>query len=205
MVTIARLSSKKSMERPPRRSGAKLYNALSEFAAIVIKTMKKPSVYLDTSIFSAFWHESPDVSMLARRFHTREWWDLERRHFALWASAFAETELRAGRFPRQPECLKMVKRLRYLPATTAIRDLIEEIVQGRIVPPSKRADAAHLATAAVHGMDFLLTWNYPHMANPVVQRRFEELCGEFSLIAPLMVSPESIPQVRFGQAIRRTR
>jgi hypothetical protein len=55
----------------------------------------------------------------------------------------------------------MVKRLRYLPTTTAIRDLIEEIVQG-----------------------------------------FEELCDELSLVAPLMVSPESIPQARFGQAIR---
>src|ERR1700687_686946 len=69
-----------------RRSGEKLYNALSRLAAIVIKTMKKPSIYIDTSIISAFWHESPDVSMLARRFHTREWWNLERRHFTLWAS-----------------------------------------------------------------------------------------------------------------------
>src|SRR5437868_3525568 len=117
-------------------SGKKLYNALSGFAPTVIKAMKKPSIYLDTSIISAFWHESPDVSMLARRFHTREWWDLERRHFGLWTSAFGEMELRAGRFPKQSECLKMVKRLRYLPITTANRDLIEEIVQGGVVPLS---------------------------------------------------------------------
>ncbi len=38
--------------------------------------MKKPTVYLDTSIISAFWYEGPDVAMLARRLHTREWWDL---------------------------------------------------------------------------------------------------------------------------------
>ncbi len=45
--------------------------------------MKKPTVYLDTSIISAFWFEGADVPMLARRLHTREWWDLERRNFEI--------------------------------------------------------------------------------------------------------------------------
>jgi hypothetical protein len=53
-------------------------------------------------------------------------------------------------------------------------------------------------------MDFLLIWNYAHMANPIVQANFEKLCGDLGLVAPLMVSPESIPQVRFGQSIRRS-
>jgi hypothetical protein len=167
--------------------------------------MHKPSVYLDTSIISAFWYEAADVSMLARRLHTREWWDMERQHFDLWASAFGETELRAGTFRRQSECLKMVRRLKYLPYSTEVRDLIQEIVRRGIVPPTKPVDAAHLATAAVHGIDYLLTWNYAHMANPVVQQRLEEVCNELSLVAPLMVSPESVPQVRFGKSIRRIR
>jgi hypothetical protein len=61
--------------------------------------MKKPTVYLDTSIISAFWYEGADVAMLARRLHTREWWDLERDNFDIWTSAFADAELRAGAFP----------------------------------------------------------------------------------------------------------
>jgi hypothetical protein len=165
--------------------------------------MKKPALYLETSTISAFWYEGADVAMLARRLRTREWWDLERRHFDLWASGFVESELRAGTFPRQPDCLKMVRRLRYLTVTAAFRDLLEEIVRLRLVPPSKSADAAHLAIAAIHEIDFLLTWNYAHIANPLLQRRLEELCDEWNLVAPLMVSPESIPQVRFGQSIHR--
>jgi len=35
--------------------------------------------------------------MLARRLHTRQWWELERQHCALWTSVASETELRAGR------------------------------------------------------------------------------------------------------------
>jgi len=48
-----------------------------------------------------------------------------------------------------------------------------------------------------------LTWNYADMANRIVQSRLEELCAELNLVAPLLVSPESIPQVHLGQSIRR--
>ena len=166
--------------------------------------MKQPTIYFDTSAISAYWYEGNDVAMLARRIQTREWWDLERRQFGLWTSAFTEAELRAGVFPRQSECVKMVRRLCYLPVTVATRELLDEIQQRRIVPLGKGTDAAHLAISAIHGMDFLLTWNYAHMANPIVQARLEKLCDQQELVAPLMVSPESIPQDRFGQSIWRT-
>ena len=141
--------------------------------------------------------------MLARRFHVREWWD--RRHFELWTSAVAEVELRAGTYHHQDDCLRMVRRLRYLPATSAVRDLKVEIVRLGLVPPTKEADAAHLAMAATHSTDFLLTWNYAHLANAAVQSRLEAVCEGWGLRVPLMVSPESIPQVRFGQSIRKDR
>jgi hypothetical protein len=65
------------------------------------------------------------------------------------------------------------------------------------------ADAAHLAITAAHGIDYLLTWDYAHMADPLVQARFDSLCAAEGVTAPLLVSPESIPQARFGQSIRR--
>jgi hypothetical protein len=167
--------------------------------------VKKPTVYLETSVISAYWYDGIDVAMLARRLHTREWWDLERRQFAMWSSAFSETELRAGTFPRQAECLRMVRRLRYLFVKTSVRDLVAEIIRRKIVPPTKTADAAHLAISTIHGIDYLLTWNYAHLANPVVQARLDQLCEAAERVAPLLVSPESIPQGRFGQSIGRQR
>jgi hypothetical protein len=167
--------------------------------------MKKPTVYLDTSIVSAFWYEGADVAMLARRLHTREWWQLERRKFEIRTSAFSEAELRAGAFSRQSECQRMVRRLIYLRVTAAVKGLAEEIVRLRIVPEKKEVDAAHLAIATLHEMDYLLTWNYAHLANPAVQKRLDKLGRLLERATPLMVSPESIPQIRFGQSIWRSR
>jgi hypothetical protein len=167
--------------------------------------MKRPSLYLDTSVISAFWYVGSNVPMQVRRLRTREWWDLERVHFDLVSSAFTENELRAGTFRRQAECVRMARRLRFLPATFEALRLAEEMLRRGIVPQTKTIDAAHLAVSTTHGSDFLLTWNYAHMANPIVQTQLSTLCDEVGLVAPWMVSPESVPQVRFGQVIRRPR
>jgi hypothetical protein len=165
----------------------------------------KPTLYFDTSIISAYWYEGGDVAMLARRMYTREWWDAERKHFSLWASLFGEAELRAGEYPKQGNCVKMIRRLPYLAVTNEVTDLIDELVERGLVPPTKSGDAQHLAISTSHGIDYLLTWNYAHMANASVQERLNSLCEKKGLTAPFMVSPESIPQERLGQAIRRKR
>jgi len=65
------------------------------------------------------------------------------------------------------------------------------------------ADALQLALAAGHQADYLLTWNYAHLANPVTQAKSERLLLKWQWRSPLLVSPESIPQVRLNQTIRR--
>lgn len=165
--------------------------------------MKKPTVYLDTSILSAYWDKGTSASAQARREKTRDWWDCERHHFELWTSMGAENELRAGRFPHQSECLRMVKRLRYLVIDRTVDDLVDELLALRIVPETRPGDAVQMAVAAAHEMDYLLTWNYAHLANPIAQERLRSVCRKRGLRVPLLVSPESIPSVRLGQTIRR--
>jgi predicted nucleic acid-binding protein len=147
--------------------------------------MKKPTVYLDTSVISAYWYQRSDVSMLARRLRTRDWWKLERRYFQVMASTFVEIELRAGSFPKQSECLKTVRRIRYLPVSNAIDEWVEELLSQSIVPSTKETDAAHLAICCVHEIDYLLTWNYAHLANPVVQAKLEKMCADLRITSPL--------------------
>ena len=72
-----------------------------------------------------------------------------------------------------------------------------------VVPPNKPGDAVQLAFATVHKIDYLLTWNYAHLANLDTQRKLESFCRKQGWRAPFLVSPETIPRQSLGQTIRR--
>ena len=165
--------------------------------------MDKPSVYLDTTIISAYWYDGGDVASFARRLKTRDWWDLERPHFSLWSSAVSEAEFRAGVFRRQAECLSMVQRLKYLPASRLAQTIYDQLLAEDVIPEAKPRDAVQMAMCAAHQLDYLLSWNYAHLANPIAQARLEAICQKLRLRAPLLVSPETIPRVSMGESIRR--
>jgi len=165
--------------------------------------MAKPSVYLDTNIISSYWYVGSDIAGRARRLTTREWWRNEQRHLAIWASAASEDELAAGRFPRQADCLRFVRRLPYLPINAKVRRFAGTLVEAGVVPAEKPGDALQMAVCAVHRIDYLLSWNYAHLVNPVAQQHLETVCRKHGLRAPLLVSPESIPKISLGQTVRR--
>lgn len=165
--------------------------------------MIRPTMYLDTSVFSAYWYAGTNSELLVRRTATREWWDMERQHFQLLSSDFVETELRHGVFRRQGECLKMCRRQKYVAIHQRANHFQAELLREKIIPENKPVDAWHLSLAVTHGCDYLLTWNYSHLANLDVQMRLTKLCERLELPAPWLVSPESVPQVRFGHVVRR--
>ena len=53
-------------------------------------------------------------------------------------------------------------------------------------------DAAHVALAAVHGMDFLLTWNCKHINNAALKRRIEAACAELGFRCPVICTPNEL-------------
>ena len=121
----------------------------------------------------------------------------------MWISATTLNELRAGEFPRQADCVRMARKISRLPINKATYALSHELLETGMLPSSKPGDAMQMAIAATHEIDYLLTWNYAHLCNPVSQAKLDESCRAMQLRAPLIVSPESIPQVRWGQTIRR--
>ena len=165
--------------------------------------MKKPTLNLDTNIVSTLHYDGTDINGLARRMATRDWWDSERRGFELFASVVTEQELGAGVYDSQSACLRLVRRLKYVPITGEIRRLAAVFLDQRLVPPNKPGDAAQLAVAVAHQMDYLLTWNYAHLANPATQARGESIVAKLGFRMPWLVSPDSIPRANLGQTIRR--
>ena len=46
-----------------------------------------------------------------------------------------------------------------------IQTLATNYLHEAVVPPNKILDALHIACAVVHEMDYLVSWNYKHLAN----------------------------------------
>ena len=61
-----------------------------------------------------------------------------------------------------------------------------------LFPANARADANYLATATVGGVDYLLTWNYRHLANAVVLHGLEKFFRERGLLLPRICTPEEL-------------
>ena len=45
---------------------------------------------------------------------------------------------------------------------------------------------------AVHGMDYLLTWNCKHIANAVIRPRIEGICRAAGYEPPVICTPEEL-------------
>lgn len=60
------------------------------------------------------------------------------------------------------------------------------------MPPKAAVDAAHVAIATVHGVNFLLTWNCAHIANAVMRERIEDICRRGGYRPPVICTPEEL-------------
>lgn len=54
-------------------------------------------------------------------------------------------------------------------------------------------DAAHIAVAATHHVDYLLTWNCKHIANASMRVTMEEICRSSGFRSPTICTPGELP------------
>ncbi len=62
-------------------------------------------------------------------------------------------------------------------------------------PANAADDAAHIAIAAVHQMDFLLTWNCKHINNRYTIRRIEQCCLRMGFTCPVIATPNELMNI----------
>ncbi|MGD0089172.1 MAG: hypothetical protein ABSE73_04570 [Planctomycetota bacterium] len=165
--------------------------------------MSKPTVYLDTNIFSVLHYRGGDPGVLQKQRATHEWWEQERHFFRLLASKAVEGELAKGDYPGKERALAEVRRLPYLTFLPAVNEVTAKLFAAHIVPLMAPGDALQLAFATVHRVDYLLSWNRAHLVGPETQVRLARFRAASGWRTPLVVSPESIPKAALGQSIRR--
>jgi hypothetical protein len=150
----------------------------------------KPTVYIETTIVSYLtaW-PSRDIVRLSHEILTRRWWD-GRDNFQLHTSELVILEASAGDPSAAADRLSAIKDIPLLAMTADAIALAQELAKALNLPERAKADALHIAVAAVHGISFLLTWNCRHLANAALTDRIERACLQTGLLAPRIVTPE---------------
>jgi len=64
--------------------------------------------------------------------------------------------------------LAVVQELTLVEVSEEEMTLAQALLQRAGLPASAHEDALHIATSAVTGMDYLLTWNCKHIANGMI-------------------------------------
>lgn len=149
----------------------------------------KPKLYLETSIVSYLTaRPSHDLIRAAHQQVTRDWWEL-RASFDLYISQFVLDEVKAGDAEAARLRLSMLREMILLELTPDAVRLAREILGQGGMPAKAFVDAGHVALAAVHGLDYLLTWNCTHIANATMRGKIEAICRAAGFEPPIICTP----------------
>lgn len=152
-------------------------------------------VYLETSFVSYLVaRRSRDLIVAARQQLTVDWWDIQRGNHDLFISEMVLREAREGDSDEVAKRLKAVDGLAQLDLTLEVAQLADELLVRNILPLKAARDAVHIAVATVHRMDYLLTWNFKHIANAQVRKMADRLFRQAGYEVPLIVSPEELEE-----------
>lgn len=159
----------------------------------VADQIARAKTYLETTIVSYLTgRPSRDLLVAAHQQLTADWWATMRPAFDCYVSQVVVEEAAAGDAEAAGRRLALIHDLPRLSVTDAATELAEALLSPRALPREAAGDALHIALAAVHGMDYLLTWNCKHIANAAMRRYIEEICAELGYEAPVICTPEEL-------------
>nr|VFJ66803.1 MAG: PIN domain-containing protein [Candidatus Kentron sp. DK] len=155
----------------------------------------KQKVYIETSIpsYLTAWR-SRDVVLAGNQETTKEWWD-RRNDFDLYVSGFVLIEVARGDPDAAAERLEALKAIPEIEVTEQAAIIAERLLFQAPLPDKARVDALHIAVAAIGGMDYLLTWNCTHIANPAFRPRIESVIRLFGYEPPIICTPQELLEV----------
>ena len=152
-------------------------------------------VYLETSFFSLCVSTRTGIKELGWRASSNEWWQTQAQGHELFISPEVVRELSAPEFPNSSVALQMLRGLSVLDLANEVTELAELLVQERVMPgPATQGDAIHVAVATFYGMDYILTWNVKHLANPNKRKHFAIICARLGLVPPIPMTPDLLQE-----------
>ena len=152
----------------------------------------KRKIYVETSVISYLTaRPSREIIGAAHQQITSTWW-AHRHDYELLVSRAVWQECAAGDREASDRRLAALTGMTMLAVTEDMVRMAEELIVSDIVPEKAFEDALHIAIATLHRVDFLLTWNCRHIANPIIQEKIAAYLEQRGLFLPLICTPEEL-------------
>ena len=146
----------------------------------------KPSAYLETSVIGAYLDNGEPF----RRDLTIRWWEHELSEYRAVISPLVVRELERLEEPHRSSYLKLIAQIEQVDVTDETAILADGYVSRGIFHRKYLADALHVAVASFHKIDYLVTWNFGHLANVRRQARIRLFNTAAGFFVPMIVTPE---------------
>ncbi len=146
----------------------------------------KLSIYLETSVIGAYLDNGDPF----RRDLTIRWFEHELSEYQAYTSILVQRELERIDEPHRTGYLKIINGLDRLELSEEVAILAEGYISRGIFHRKFIADAVHVALASFHKIDYLVTWNFGHLANVRKQARVRLFNAAAGFFAPAIVTPE---------------
>ena len=153
----------------------------------------KKKVYIETSIPS-YLTSRPSQNLLAAAWQslTVQWWEKRRQDFDVFTSELVLQEAKRGSKMASEKRLNVLAGIPLLRLTDDVEKLAKKLIESGAVPSKAIDDSLHIAIAAVHGMDYLLTWNCRHIDNAETKPLIRKAIVKEGYVCPEICTPQEL-------------
>ena len=88
--------------------------------------------------------------------------------------------------------LESLKDFSHLELNNKVEEMAQIYFNKLNIPEKSIRDAAHLAIACVHNIDYLVTWNCTHIANGEIIKKLIAINKSFDIHTPIICTPEEL-------------
>jgi predicted nucleic acid-binding protein len=155
--------------------------------------MEKKSVYIETSIVS-YLTAKPTNDLLGAAWQkaTIDWWDTQRDRFEIFTSDVTLEEAGRGDAEAAARRLESLADIPILPISESVVTFARALLRKDALPAKALDDSLHIAVSAVHGVDYLLTWNFRHLDNAETKPIVRSVCSIYGYTSPEICTPQEL-------------
>lgn len=148
-------------------------------------------IYIDTSVINGLYADDVDIKIATHKF-----FEFAKKSGAVLYSA----DLIVKEIDRTPQESKRYKLkealaeydLEFLPLDDEIENLANIYIQERIIPAKYLPDAIHIATASIHNIPTLVSWNFEHIVKLKTKVEINRMNRKFGHPQISISSPQEV-------------